>query len=36
MLKDHDKNLYTVAFDGKIIVTGSLDNTARVWDPVSG
>lgn len=36
ILKGHTAQLYEVAFDGRRIVTGSLDKTARVWDPESG
>lgn len=36
ILKGHTGNLYAVAFDGKKIVTGGMDKTVRVWDPLSG
>jgi F-box and WD-40 domain protein CDC4 len=36
VLKGHESQVYSVAFDGRRIVTGSLDKTARVWDLQSG
>ena len=36
VLKGHESQIYSVAFDGTRIVTGSLDRTARVWEPKSG
>jgi WD40 repeat protein len=36
VLKGHESKIYSVAFDGKRIVTGSMDKTVRVWDPASG
>lgn len=36
VLTDHTEKVYAVAYDGKRIVTGSMDMTVRIWDPVSG
>jgi len=36
VLKRHEKQIYSVDFDGKKAVAGTLDSTARVWDPFSG
>lgn len=36
VLKDHTNKLFSVAFDGKRIVTGSMDKTVRIWDPATG
>src|SRR5947209_19877902 len=38
LLKGHTDRVWGVAFspDGKTVLTGSLDRTARVWDAVTG
>src|SRR5260221_5411943 len=36
VLRGHHHQIYSVAFDGKFIATGSLDSTVRLWDFDSG
>lgn len=36
VLGEHTEKLYAVRFDGRRIVTGSLDRSVRAWDPVLG
>jgi len=36
VLQGHFQELYTVAFDGVLVATGSLDTTVRVWDAQTG
>src|SRR5687768_928977 len=37
-LKGHDDGVYSVAFspDGKFLVTGSFDNTIKLWETATG
>jgi F-box and WD-40 domain protein CDC4 len=35
-LQGHFSQIYAIAFDGKRVVTGSLDTNVRIWDPTSG
>ena len=36
VFRGHFNQIYTVAFDGKIIASGGLDTTVRVWDAQTG
>jgi WD40 repeat protein len=36
VFRGHFNQIYAVAFDGKIIASGGLDTTVRVWDALTG
>jgi WD40 repeat protein len=36
IFRGHFNQIYAVAFDGKIIASGGLDTTVRVWDALTG
>ncbi len=36
VLRGHTSKIYSVAFDGQRVVTGSLDSTVRVWSAENG
>lgn len=35
-LVGHVDKIYSLAFDGNVIVSGSLDRTIRIWNPNTG
>lgn len=32
----HYSQIYSIAFNGSLVITGSLDSTVRVWSPITG
>ena len=36
VFRGHTSKIYSVAFDGERVVTGSLDSTVRVWSAHDG
>lgn len=36
VLRGHYHQIYTVAFDGERVATGSIDSTVRVWSAETG
>ena len=35
-LVGHIDKIYSLAFDGNVVVSGSLDRTIRIWNPNNG
>jgi F-box and WD-40 domain protein CDC4 len=36
IFRGHQQQIYSVAFDGLRVATGSLDSTVRLWDAETG